>query len=116
MTTLKFSIAKKSIPVVLEDEKGVEIAYSLREMTGDQLAEYSKAASLKVSTDKEGNVSEIKDYKGIYSLLLSFTLYDAHDKLVPESVIESWPHSVQKALQEEASKINGFKDADPKKD
>lgn len=110
--SLKFSIARKTVPVILEGEAGVELKYSLREMTGEQLSEYSTKASERYKTDSAGGVAEIKDFRGIYSLLLSYTLYDAAGNLVPVSEIEQWPHTVQRLLMEEASKLNGFRDAD----
>lgn len=118
---LKVSLRRKSEPVVIELEDGTEVTYSVREMTGAQMEEYTTKSSSKLDFDpKSGEVRQIKDYKGLYSLLLSYTLYDSSGNLVPEKVVAEWPSSVQSALHSAASAINGMgkdddKEADPKK-
>lgn len=118
MATLRVKPIKKSIPVEMELEEGVVLQYTVREFTGAQREAYLEKQAKKYVTDKDGNVLEIKDYKGMFSTLLAFTVYDADGKLVPEPVIQEWSDSAQKALAEVAREINGMveKEADPKKD
>jgi hypothetical protein len=117
MATLRINPVKKSVPVEMEIDGNV-LLYTVREFTGSQREAYFEKQAKKYVTDKEGNVQEVKDYKGMYSTLLALTVYDADGKLVPESTIQEWSDSAQKALVEVAREVCGMgeKEADPKKD
>lgn len=102
------SILRKSQPVDLEVEVGNVVRYYVKEMSGAQRDEYLNKTAQKSRLDDKGDVVGLKDYKGLYSNLLSFCLYDADGKLVGESKIQEWPDAAQKALYEMANELNGM--------
>lgn len=113
---MKITLARKSESVELEASDGVVLVYAVKEMTGAQRDSYFSKMSSK--TKQGGDQVTITDYNGLYSTLLSHTLYDDKDKLVDEKIIQSWPDSAQKALFDLAKSVNGLNDndKDPKKD
>jgi hypothetical protein len=113
---MKITLARKSETVELETSEGIVLMYSVKEMTGAQRDSYFSKMSTK--TKQGGDQVTITDFNGLYSTLLSHTLYDDKDKLVEEKIIQSWPDSAQKALFTMAKKLNGLDDSDkdPKKD
>jgi hypothetical protein len=120
MATLKLSPIKKSIPVEMDFGDGNVVLYSVKEFSGSQREAYFEKQAKKFVTDDKGQIKEVKDYKGMYSTLLAFTVHDADGKLVPEAVIQEWPDSVQKALVEASKDVCNMveqedPDADPKK-
>jgi hypothetical protein len=108
MEALKISVLRKSQPVDLEVEEGAVARHFVKEMTGSQRDEYFNKTNSKVVKDGRGEVVDMKDYKGLYSTLLSFCVYGPDDKLVPESQIQQWPDTAQKALFEVARELNGL--------
>jgi hypothetical protein len=79
-------------------------------MTGAQRDEFLATTNKKLKVDPNtGEVVGMNDYKGMYSTLLSFCLYDADGKLVPEASIQAWPDSAQRVLFDAASVLNGLK-------
>ena len=106
------SILRKSQPVDLEVEEGKQVRFFVKEMSGAQRDEYLNKTAQKSRLDEKGDVVGLKDYRGLYSNLLSFCLYDAEGKLVPESKIQEWPDAAQKALYEMANDINGMSKPD----
>ena len=105
---MKISLARKSESVVFELEDGTEVQYHVREYSGLDEEQYLAKQATKFTTDKNGDLVEIRSYQGLYSTLLAFTLYGPDDKLVKESVIQSWPSHVQKALHEVARTVCGL--------
>ena len=118
MSTLRLSPVKKSVPVEMDMGNGNVLLYSVKEFTGAQREAFFEKQAKKIVTGPDGEVKEVKDYKGMYSTLLSYTVYDSDDKLVPEATIQEWPDSVQKALVEVAQEVCNMKkkeDEEPKK-
>lgn len=105
---LKISVLRKSQPVDLEIEEGMVARYYVKEMTGAQRDEYFNKTSQVAKTDASGTVVGVKDYKGLYSSLLAFCMYDSDQKTIPEAKIQEWPDTAQKALFEVALTINGM--------
>jgi len=103
---VKISILRKSRPVLLEMAEGQELEFSIKEMTGAQRDEYFNKASERTIRDAKGEVVGMKSYKGLYSTLLSFCLYDKDSKAVPESTIQEWPNEAQKLLFDIAQDLN----------
>jgi len=106
---VRISVLRKSQPVELELAEGELVLYAIKEMTGAQRDEYLNKVTQKTTRDASGEVVGMKDYKGLYSTLLSFCLYDADSKLIPESKIQEWPDTAQKALFDIAIELNGLK-------
>lgn len=106
---VKISVLRKSQPVFLEVEEGKELQFFVKEMTGAQRDEYFNKTAERTIRDSSGEVVGMKNYKGLYSTLLSFCIYDAAGKEVPESTIQGWPDTAQKALFEIARDLNGLK-------
>jgi hypothetical protein len=106
---VRISVLRKSQPVELELAEGELVRYAIKEMTGAQRDEYLNKVTQKTTRDASGEVVGMKDYKGLYSTLLSFCLYDADSKLIPESKIQEWPDTAQKALFDIAIELNGLK-------
>lgn len=109
---VRISVLRKSQPVELEVAENEVVVYSVKEMTGAQRDEYLNKVTQKTTRDANGEVVGMKDYKGLYSNLLSLCLYDADGKPIPESKIQEWPDTAQKVLFDIATDLNGLK---PKK-
>lgn len=106
---VRISVLRKSQPVELEVAEGELVLYAIKEMTGAQRDEYFNKTAQRTTRDANGEVIGMKDYKGLYSTLLSFCVYDADGKPIPESKIQEWPDTAQKALFEIARDLNGLK-------
>ena len=94
---MKISLIRKSVPVALEFDAGVELQYSVREMSGAQRDKYFSLMQSKTAFDEQGEVTGVKEFSGIYSTLLALTVYDDKVTLVKESIIQEWPDAAQKA-------------------
>lgn len=106
---MKISIVRKSVPVELEVAVDQVVQISVKEMTGAQRDSYFNKANTKTKIDPTNNqVVGLRDYDGLYSTLLSYCLYDKDDKIIPESKIQEWPDSAQRALWEVAKDLNGL--------
>lgn len=106
---MKISVIRKSLPIEIELADGNVVMFSVKEMTGAQRDDYFNRMSGKTKIDPNTNeVVGVKDYSGLYSTLLSLTLYDPDDKLVPEAKIQEWPDSAQRAVWEVAKDLNGL--------
>lgn len=109
---LKVSVLRKSQPVDLEVEEGQEIRIYVKEMTGAQRDEYFNKTSQRTRTDTNGEVVGVKDFKGLYSTLLSFCVYDTDHKPLPETQIQQWPDGAQRMLFEVAKTLNSLNPKD----
>jgi hypothetical protein len=105
---VRISVLRKSQPVELEVAEGEVVRYAVKEMTGAQRDEYLNKITAKANRDAKGEVVGMKDYKGLYSTLLSFCVYDTDGKPIPESKIQEWPDTAQKALFDIATELNGL--------
>ena len=106
---MKISIIRKSVPVELEVKEGEYVQIAVKEMTGAQRDAYFNKANTKTKVDPANNkVVGLKDYEGLFSTLLAYCLYDKDDKSIPESKIQEWPDSAQRALWDIAKDLNGL--------
>ena len=112
---LKVSVLRKSQPVMLEVAEGEEVKIFVKEMTGAQRDEYFNKMASQTVRDANGEVTGMKDFKGLYSKLLSLCVYDANSKPMSEKDLQDWPDSAQKALFEVARDINGLSKEDSEK-
>lgn len=112
---LKISVIRKSQPVRLEVSEGEEVLIYVKEMTGAQRDDYFNRMAARTKLGDNGEVVGVKDYKGLYSCLLSLCTYGGDHKLMPERDIQEWPDTAQKALFDLARDINGLvKEGDEK--
>ena len=109
MSTFKFSVKTKSVPVILEDENGNEVTYHVHQLTGATADALRAAQAAKLVLDSEGNVKEVKDFTGQYTELLTRCLKDPKGVLVSKDVLDSWPDEALKGLYDVAADLNGMK-------
>jgi hypothetical protein len=112
---MKFSLTRKKTSFELEVAEGNVLVYSIQEMTGGQRDAYFTHVGAKTKTSADGTVTGMKDFEGLYSNLLSKTVYDADNKLVPESTLQTWPATVQEQLFKVAQELNGLNKEDDEK-
>jgi hypothetical protein len=117
---LKFSIKVHSEPVIICDENGNELTYSICQLTGAQADDYRASQAAKVEIDGKGEVVKFNDFTGQYTDLLTRCLKSPDGKLVPKATLETWPDDVLKELHAEALRINKMNvdeedEIDPKK-
>lgn len=114
MENLEFSTVLKSIDVKLKGEDGVEKIYHLKELNGDQRAEYQKHFDVKLEVIGEGDDQKIKATPGeAFKLMtarefLCYCFYDSEDKLVPESEIGKLPSRILESMHTAALKLSGM--------
>lgn len=102
----KYSLKLKSLPLVIEDEHGLEQTYTLKELTGLQRDEFVNKTTAR-ATDAKGKEKR-HDAKGLASDLLGMCLYDAQNRLVPANVINGWPSEMQQDIFLEAVELSGL--------
>ena len=111
MEELKFSTVLESVPVVLETKDGVK-NYTLKELNGDQRAEYNKSFDVRFEM-KDGKAQPIAgdNFKIISGKeFLAMCLYDEADKLVPIGVIGKLPGRVVEKLHKAGLELSGLSD------
>jgi len=101
-----YSVKLNSKKVIIENTNGEQEEYTIHEMNGDKLEDYLNEQREKVII-KDGS-AVVNNYKGIYSSLLRLTMTGPDDKDVSLALIKTWPSRVQKALFEEAQKLNAL--------
>lgn len=119
---LSFSLERKSVPVVLENEDTKQPeTFAIVELSGKARDDYMNVMGRKTKTTKDGSTT-IQNFEGIMSSLLARSLFPCthkktpdgilcesiSDAPVPEARIQNWPSSVQKALFEVAKEISGL--------
>ena len=102
--TLRLKLKRKEVPVVLEDEGGIEKKYTLRELSGAQRNVYLNKMKSRVKM-VDGNAT-IKDFSGFQADLLKVSLFDDEDNPVTEEEIEAMPSSTQQALFDRAQELS----------
>jgi hypothetical protein len=116
MKDLSFKLKTKAWPVVLEDDKGQELKFELRELKAARRDKYVDNLSGRLLTDKAGNVIGIKKYEGMQADLLVICMWtvpeDGEPKLVDKQTLDQWPGNVVKDLFEAAQVLNGFRKPD----
>ena len=108
MDPIKLSLKREELKVVLETPEGVDKTYSLREMTGRERDTYLTKMGDKFRYNAQGQVSGVKTFEGMHSILLERCLYDENDKLVSMSDLQNFPSRVLSELFAAAQKINAL--------
>lgn len=110
MADLVFVTTLKEIPVKIDDKD-----YILRELDGKQKGKYLNKMGSRIVLNEKGQVSSFKDYTGLESSLLSECIYDSDGKLVPASVMDTWPSTVLTKLFDVAQELSGLNEEGRKK-
>ena len=101
----------KTCPVNLQNQDGKIEHFEIREMSGlfmERYLEDNKDRAEIAVVDGKMTIQGIKTYKGMYTSLLKFCLFDEGGNLVSIDVINSLPSRVQKQLFDVAQEVNGF--------
>ena len=110
MKTLRFSLHREEIPVILMTEDGTEKAYILREMSGRDRDAYLTKMGGKFKFNTKGKVIGVKSFDGLQAALLAKCLFDEDDKLVHIDKIQGFPTITQGKLFKEAQTLNALED------
>lgn len=105
---IRLSTRRKEVEVDVEENDGTIRTYTVRELSGalrDQFFDSMNRRSTGVTQD---GIRSFKTFKGMYSDLLTLSLFDAHDQPVPAAIIQDWPSSTQEALFRIASELSGL--------
>lgn len=103
----KFSAKLKEQKFDFEKSDGTVVEYTLRELIGDQLTAYMDTQRANVDILPDGKTM-IKSFNGMHVNLLSRTVYDENDRMVPPTEIIKWPATMVQELFEDASKLSGL--------
>jgi hypothetical protein len=82
-------------------------------MSGQAKDEFLNSVKDRVKVEG-GRIVGLKTYMGIHSNLLKRCVFDAEDKLVPDTEIQKWPAKMQRQLFERAQELNGLTPASEK--
>lgn len=108
MDPIKLSLKREELKVVLETPEGVDKTYTLREMSGKDRDNYLTKMGDKFRYNAQGQVSGVKTFEGMHSILLERCLYDETDKLVSLAELQNFPSRVLSELFSAAQKINAL--------
>jgi len=110
MADLRFDLTLKEKEVTLVGKDNVEKKYKLKELTGEQRAEYNSSFGVKMGLDDKGKPAMLGDGITMPSAgdFIALCLYDSENKLVPIEVINTYPDRVTDALQKEAMELSGM--------
>ena len=103
---IRLSLKLDFVPVVLEDENGEEIQLQLKTMTGQERDSYLDAFNKRTKVE-DGN-TQILNFKGFQSDLLSRCLFDENNEHLTASKIQGFPAVVINKLFEKANEINAL--------
>lgn len=108
---LRFSTVLKEVPVFLTGADNVEKEFLLKELTGKQRATYNESFDVKIEMGEDGKAKAVAGggFKSFSAnQFLAMCLYDGDGKLVPDSVIGSFPSTVVAQLHEKALALSGL--------
>lgn len=115
---LRFSMKRKEIPVILQDEGGKDVEFTLREFNDeqrDEFLEFGQKNGLfrmgKTSEEVQENLTagKVQIPSGMMRKTVSLCLYDSEKNLVPEDTLRTeFPGRVVMALFLKAIELNEF--------
>lgn len=108
MEELRFSLKRKAIRLVLEDEEGKERVYFVRELTGADREEYMELLAEKMSFDEKGLPTNMRSFKGVMSDLLKRAIEDEDGKRIAPAIVDNMPSDVQTKIYQAAQKLSGL--------
>jgi len=106
--TLRLKLTLKEIPVVLEGEEGEEVHYVLREMPGDERADWMNKMRKRLSMGVDGKTVSILNYKGFQESLLTKCLFNSDNENVKPDVLQKWPGGTLTELFKRAQELSGL--------
>jgi hypothetical protein len=116
MKNLSFKLKTKAWPVTLENEKGEELKYEIRELKSAKRDKYVDQLTSRLITDKSGNVIGMKKYEGMQAELLIICMWsipeEGEPKLVDKATLDGWPGTTVQDLFRAAQVVNGFRKAE----
>lgn len=118
-TPIRMSREYMEVPLILEDKKGQERHYCIRELGGEDRDHYMNTMGTKAQFNEAGNPAGLKDYAGIHLALICKCVRGAElskDKLtvleagplVKREVLAALPARVQSAIFDRVKKISGM--------
>ena len=115
MATLKFELKLKQVEAELVHPDGRVQEVLICELPGPDVESYQDSIKdrlvVEVTDKGKMKVKDIKTFRGSYEALLKLCLRDKKTGLIiPVEQIQTYPASVQKALFEEAQKLNALDD------
>ena len=111
METMKFSLKRKSVDIVLENEQGKEEVYILREISGEEREKYLTSMASSMRFNEDGKPVGIDSFVGLHTSLLAMALVRQDGSPVTATFIKSFPASVQIALFKKAKELSGLVDS-----
>lgn len=108
MKALRIKNVRNTVPVILEDEKGGERHYTLKEMMGNERSDYLDSINGNMNYSSTGQFIGIKSYKGMEDGLLLRCLFDEKDKPISPEDIKGMSSQVLNELFLAAQKLNGL--------
>jgi len=104
----RLSARRKEVEVDIEEDDGSVRTYTVRELNGTLRDQFFDSMNRRATGITSEGVRSFKTFKGMYSDLLSLSLFDAHDQPVPADTIQQWPSSTQEELFRIASQLSGL--------
>lgn len=108
----KFKLARKTLPVEVEDAEGNTQTYTLQELSGKERDMFMKKISDKARLDDTGKAVGFKDQVGVISFLLSMSLLDEKGKAISEKTIDGWPTEITDALGKMSVGLSGISETE----
>ena len=109
MDELRFSIKRKNIQVILEDENDEEQEYYLLDLTGKERDQWLAFLGKRLTRNTDGTPTGLKTFDGLACQLLVLSLYKS-DKIthVEKKFIDELPCEVQESLFDASQELSGL--------
>jgi len=105
---LKLSLDLAEVEVVLTGADGEEKHWKIVELVASERNRYLNKLTNRTVIGSDGKTARIKSFDGFQADLLTLSLRDENDRLVPKDVIEGLPAKAQHALFEKARDLSGL--------
>lgn len=103
-----YTLTRKELKFKIKDGAGRIGEWRLVELLGTERDEFIAQQEGRVLRDKKGNVTGVKDSKGIIPGLLAKCLYTPEGVLVPRGDVMHWPAGMQMDLFLKALSLSGL--------
>lgn len=103
----EFDSARVEYPITITD-KGIKLNCIIRELSSEQREEYINIQAQKAKYGAQGQVTGIKDVKGLQSKLIHMGLYGPDGNNVPEVTIRSWGSQLTKKLNDIIARLSAL--------
>lgn len=102
-----FSTQRWEKEITIKD-RGVDLACVLRELTSEEREDYMNFQAQKAKYGPTGQVTGLKDIKGLQTKLVSMGLYGPDGNHVPEATIKTWAAGLVKKLADIISRVSAL--------